>query len=458
MVSKTQQTDIAIFKTDTFFEELRLKDYKRIDKNKQFYFDYTGGNLYPESLINKHHQFLKENVFGNPHSTNPTSKLATEKVNEARRAVLEYFNATDDYFCIFTPNASGALKIVGECYPFNENSSFVLTFDNHNSVNGLREFCKNKNGHFTYAPMFYDTLQIDENKLNDILTTEKRANNNLFAFPAQSNVSGVKHDLSWIKKAKEMGWDVLLDAAAFVPTNQLDLKQHPADFVSVSFYKIFGFPTGIGCLLVKKDIYPKLKKPWFAGGTVSFAAVQDPIFKLQNDHERFEDGTVNYLHIPAIKNGLDYIKNIGINKINNHVKNITAYLLDTLQNLKHSNGESLIQIYGPKNTAVRGGTIIFNVLNSKGEEMPYTAIEEQANAKNISIRTGCFCNPGIDEINHCISTSDLAKYYSAQDGASFQEMINYLGKMRGAVRISVGFITNKKDIDTLIDFINTFKS
>ncbi|MCB0540238.1 MAG: aminotransferase class V-fold PLP-dependent enzyme, partial [Bacteroidetes bacterium] len=347
-------------------------------------------------------------------------------------------------------------KIVGECYPFNENSAFVLTFDNHNSVNGLREFCKNKNGHFTYAPMFYDTLQIDETKLNTILQTEKKLNN-LFAFPAQSNVSGIKHDLSWIKKAKEKGWDVLLDAAAFVPTSPLDLKQHPADFVSVSFYKIFGFPTGIGCLLVKKDIYPKLKKPWFAGGTVSFAAVQDPIFKLQNDHERFEDGTVNYLHIPAIKNGLDYIKSIGINKINNRVKNITAYLLDTLQNLKHSNGKPLIQIYGPKNTDVRGGTIIFNILNSKGEEMPYTAIEEQANAKNISIRTGCFCNPGIDEITHCISTTDLAKYYSAKDGATFQEMVTYLGKMRGAVRISVGFITNKNDLETLINFLKTYK-
>ena len=85
--------------------------------------------------------------------------------------------------------------------------------------------------------------------------------NKLFAFPAQSNVSGVKHDLGWIKKAQDLGWDVLLDAAAFVPTNQLDLKEVKPDFVCVSFYKIFGYPTGIGCLMVNKEKFKKLQKP-----------------------------------------------------------------------------------------------------------------------------------------------------------------------------------------------------
>ena len=46
-------------------------------------------------------------------------------------------------------------------------------------------------------------------------------------------------------------WKVLLDAAAFVPTQPLDLRQYPADFVTISFYKIFGYPTGLGALLVR---------------------------------------------------------------------------------------------------------------------------------------------------------------------------------------------------------------
>ena len=74
---------------------------------------------------------------------------------------------------------------------------------------------------------------------------------NLLAFPAQSNFSGVKHPLDLVDRAQRRGWDVLLDAAAFVATNRLDLSAVTPDFVTVSFYKMFGYPTGVGCLLVR---------------------------------------------------------------------------------------------------------------------------------------------------------------------------------------------------------------
>lgn len=443
---------------DAFFEALRNKEYSRVDEGKQVYFDYTGGNLYPQCLLTQHFSFLEKHVLGNPHSTNPTSKLATQKVEEARAKVLSFFNATEDYYCVFTANASGALKIVGECYPFQQNGALILFADNHNSVNGLREFCKNKQGQFEYCPMYYENLQVDDSRLTLLLDKYASCENKLLAFPAQSNVSGVKHDLSWIQKAQNQGWDVMLDAAAYVPTSALDLKKTPANFVSISFYKIFGFPTGIGCLFIRKDTFPKLQKPWFAGGTVAFAAVNEPLFKLINNHERFEDGTINYLEIPAIKNGLEYIESIGINKINERVKNHTQYLLDAFQNLKHSNGQALITVYGPKSSDGRGGNIIFNVLKNDGSPINFTEVEEKANAENISIRTGCFCNPGIDEINNCISNEDLAKFYTAKEGASFAEMIQVLGKMRGAIRISVGFVTNSNDIQNLLLFLESFKS
>ena len=133
------------------------------------------------------------NILGNPHSTNPTSQFSTKLVEEARQKVIDYFNA-EDYYCIFTQNASGALKIVGESYPFNEKSHFLLLSDNHNSVNGIRQFCLSKGGKVTYAPIFYQDLRMDENFLQEQLEQNNDCENKLFAFPAQSNVSGVKHD------------------------------------------------------------------------------------------------------------------------------------------------------------------------------------------------------------------------------------------------------------------------
>ena len=92
--------------------------------------------------------------------------------------------------------------------------------------------------------------------------------------PAQSNFSGVKHPLDLVDEAQAAGWDVLLDAAAFVPTNPLDLQAVKPDFVVLSFYKMFGYPTGVGCLLVRDRALARLHRPWFAGGTVNFATVQ----------------------------------------------------------------------------------------------------------------------------------------------------------------------------------------
>ena len=113
----TNKKHDSLLSHDAFFNELRDKEYARLDKKRHIYLDYTGGNLYAESQLMKHQDMLKDNVFGNPHSTNPSSKLATDLTENARKKVIEYFNA-QDYFCIFTQNASGSLQIVGECYPF----------------------------------------------------------------------------------------------------------------------------------------------------------------------------------------------------------------------------------------------------------------------------------------------------------------------------------------------------
>src|SRR5204863_2143767 len=90
----------------------------------------------------------------------------------------------------------------------------------------------------------------------------------LFAYPAQSNFSGVQHPLGWVDLTQAAGYDVLLDAAAFVPGNPLDLSAVRPEFVTVSFYKMFGFPTGVGCLLARRDALARLRRPWFSGGTI----------------------------------------------------------------------------------------------------------------------------------------------------------------------------------------------
>ncbi|MBL0146944.1 MAG: aminotransferase class V-fold PLP-dependent enzyme [Chitinophagaceae bacterium] len=455
----TKLQSLSVNNTDNsnlIIEELRKNEYSKLDEQQHVYLDFTGGSLFSSVQLQEHMAFLQNTILGNPHSTNPTSQLATKYVDEARNYVLNYFNAAQDYCCVFTQNASAALKIVGECYPFDSNSVFALTFDNHNSVNGIRVFAKNKGAQIKYCPVFIEDLRMNTQYIDEVLVQYKDSKNKLLAFPAQSNVSGVQHPLTLIEKAKKLGWDVLLDAAAFVPTNKLDLSQIKPDFVPISFYKIFGYPTGLGCLLIHKKALPKLQKPWFAGGTVSLVSVLADSYILANAHERFEDGTVNYQNIPAVKIGLQHIEKIGLQNIHQNVTHLTQYLLDELASLKHSNGVALVHILGPKNTINHGGTLLMNFFDSKENLLPFMDVEAKANAQNISIRTGCFCNPGIDEINNCLSTQELVQYFSTHQTGDYYDMIKELGKLRGAIRVSLGIVSIKKDADAFIQFAKSF--
>lgn len=442
-------------------ETLRAKEYARLDQLGQVYLDYTGGGLYAESQLAEHINMLRGGVFGNPHSNNPTSLAATRLDESARAYVLDYFHADpEEYAVIFTQNASGALKLVGEAYPFEPGGHYLLTFDNHNSVNGIREFARAKGASFSYVPVWPPELRIDERQLNEQLDLAQPGRNNLFAYPAQSNFSGVQHSLEWIERAQARGWDVLLDAAAFAPTNRLDLSHWHPDFVSLSFYKIFGYPTGVGCLIARRAKLGKLHRPWFAGGTITIASVQGDGYYLQEGEAAFEDGTINYLNLPAVEIGLRYMAGVGVEAIHERVISLTGWLLKHLLSLHHSNGVPLIHLYGPANTVERGGTVTINFFDSKSRLLDYRQVEVEANRVNISLRTGCFCNPGAGEQAHGLTAQDLADCFHREERMTFEEFIQVMsGRVKdavGAVRVSLGVATNFMDVYRLMQFAETF--
>ena len=450
------------FNRTRLLDEWRETQYSRLDASGQIYLDYTGGGLYSELQLSEHMELLRTRVLGNPHSANPTSLAMTDLVEGTRKYVLRYFNASpDEYIAVFTANASGALKLVGEAYPFTPAGHFVLTFDNHNSVNGIREFAKTREAPITYVPLTKPDLRVDRAKLDEILNSVDRDQNNLFAFPAQSNFSGVKHPLELIEQAQHKGLDVLLDAAAYVPTSGLDLGVVKPEFVAISFYKMFGYPTGIGALLIRKAVFQKMRRPWFAGGTVNFASVQGNGHYLAPNEAAFEDGTVNYLNIPAIKTGLQHLEKVGIKTIGKRVHCLTGWLLDNLLSLQHSNGKPMVRIYGPTDTKMRGGTVTLNFYGPDGRLLDYRRIEELANEEGISLRTGCFCNPGAGEIAEGLTAEDMMA--GLNDGPElslphFLQVIQHRGnKSAGAIRISVGLATNFADVYRFMNFAAGFR-
>ena len=169
-------------------DEIRARDFVRLDEKSHVYLDYTGAGLYAASQLQRHTELLATGIFGNPHSHSAPSIAPTSLADSCRHRVLAFFNETQDvYTVVFTANASHALKLVGEAYPFRAGDRLLLTFDNHNSVNGIREFDRARVAQTHYVPVLPPDLRADMTALDGHLHARTRESHGLFAFPAQSN-------------------------------------------------------------------------------------------------------------------------------------------------------------------------------------------------------------------------------------------------------------------------------
>ncbi|KAK4230291.1 molybdenum cofactor sulfurase [Podospora fimiseda] len=524
------------YATTSSIDTLRETEYSYLDAQDQVYLDYTGSSIASQSQHLHHASRLTSQLYGNPHSINPSSQASTHEVNSTRSRILSHLNASpDEYVVIFTQNATGAAKLVGESYPFTSNQRLVLTADNHNSINGIRVMAAAKGTKTTYIPLETPSLRLDTKKVlsalsssspssktqslfkrvisgciphrslpplissssssttssqkglepsltihsekphssTSIIPSPSKKKKGLFGYPAQSNFTGIQHSLSLIPLAQSLGYDVLLDAAAYLPTSTLDLSLPTCkpEFLIISFYKLFGYPTGVGCLVAKKSALSKLdSRPWFSGGTVKAVStgVQWHSMLDSQTPEKYEDGTVNFLSVPDVKFGLDWIsKQVKMELINKRVKCLTGWFLVRSKALRHKNGREMIKVYGDtEDLNGRGGTVAFNILDAEGKVVDERLVGKESAAAKISLRTGCFCNPGAGEFALEIGKGVLMRLPALGVKALltgrkfiFDDYIQMLGlPSAGAIRVSFGIASNAADVDRLVGFLeNTYK-
>ncbi|KAK3325054.1 pyridoxal phosphate-dependent transferase [Apodospora peruviana] len=463
-------------------DELRESEYSYLDAQNHVYLDYTGSGLAAKAQHRAHDSRLASTLFGNPHSVNPTSEAATSAVEHTRARILSHLNASaDEYVVVFTANATNAARLVAEAYPFTK-KKLVLTADNHNSINGIREFARTAGAKTTYVPVEGQDLRVDNAALLGALgpaknthsfqegltsffasclgssrrskKSQKQKKKGLFAYPAQSNFAGVRHPLSWVSLAQERGYDVLLDAAAYLPTSMLDLSVVKPEFVIASWYKLFGYPTGVGCLIAKREALDRLVRPWFSGGTIKAVTVGMQWHQKAPGVEGFEDGTVNFQSIPDVGVGLDWItgSSVGMGLIETRVKCLTGWFLQRLQELRHSDGSPMVVLYGPKDTKMRGGSVAFNFLDAAGKVVDERLVAYESTAAMISLRTGCFCNPGAAEGAFGLTPETLSSMKGART-TTLDEYISLIGlPSAGAIRVSFGVASNTADVDRFFGF------
>ena len=196
-----------------------------------------------------------------------------------------------------------------------------------------------------------------------------------------------------ITLAHRYGARVLLDAAQTIPHQAVDVRALDVDFLTFSMHKMCG-PRGVGILYVKSELLGKGASEWQAGkdaiepvilggGTVADTTYDS--YRLLDGPERFEAGIQDYAGQIASGTAVQYLQQIGIDRIAVHVHALNDYLTTSLLN-KYGN-LGWFQILGPQEALLRGGLLTFEVQRPNA-----VGIGAELNARNnIMIRDGVFC-------------------------------------------------------------------
>ncbi|XP_049869892.1 molybdenum cofactor sulfurase [Pectinophora gossypiella] len=448
------------------------------------YLENAGATLYPQGLLERINEDLMTNVYMNPH----TDKYTKDCIEQIRYMILQYFNTDPtEYSVIFTSGTTQSLKLVVESFQFACDphevvncGSFVYLRDNHTSVLGLREIASDKNADIIHISHDDFLTYLDPQQSTPTSKWKekyKNEGNTLLVYPAQSNFNGYKYPLDAIDNIKDgclnnyikkhlckvnCNWYVLLDAASFVATNKLDLSRTRPDFVCLSFYKIFGYPTGLGALLVRNSsVHVLNQKRYFGGGTVDVVlSSEDYHVKRKLVCERFEDGTHPFLAIIALKHCFDLfnelipkiINNDIMETISHHTYYLAQDLYNQLRKLEHQNGIKAAVLYLDSaftDIKVQGSIVTFNLVRDDKAFIGYAEFQHMADLFGINVRTGCFCNSGSCQRHLQATNKEMKDMYKAghKCGDDF-DLIN--GKPTGAIRASFSYYNTFDDVDQLM--------
>ncbi|OJD11309.1 hypothetical protein AJ78_07892 [Emergomyces pasteurianus Ep9510] len=467
-IREREYPSLRVFETRSLVALLTHLFGIRSCSTETIYLDHAGTTLYPASLIDAFSREMKANLFGNPHSASSSSQLSTQRVDDARLRVLRFFKANPDNFdVVFVANATAGIKLVADALRDCDEDGFWYGYhvDAHTSLVGVREVAVK--GRRCFADDDEVEEWISHHHHHALHTRIRPSGPFLFAYPAQSNMTGRRLPLDWCRKLRTCNIFSLLDAASLVSTSPLDLSNSDSapDFTVLSFYKIFGFPD-LGALIVRKGSHNIFdKRRYFGGGTVGMVTSLEDQWhakKTTSMHDQLEDGTLPFHNIIALHSAFDVYERIygSMENISRHTSALAKLLYDGLSSKRHANGSSVCEMYKHNTSsyddrATQGPIVSFNMRNSNGEWIGKSEVEKLAAVKNIQIRSGTLCNPGGMAHHLGLKIGEMKRNYNAgQRCGDDNDIIE--GKPTGGLRVSLGAMSSIGDVNRFLDFIDEF--
>ncbi len=383
------------------------RDFPLLMQNNIAYLDSAATTQKPMQVINSISEYYK-NSNANPHRGAYKLSLESTKVyDEARKKVAKFINAKSENQIVFTRNATESLNLIAYSYGLNNLGSkdkIVLSIMEHHSNLVPWQYVSRKTGS-TLEYMYINKVgELTDEEIDSKIVEGTK----IVGITHVSNVVGTINPIEKIiKKAHSVGAIAVVDASQSVPHMKIDVQKLDADFLVFSGHKMLA-PLGIGVLYAKSEILEEMKPFLFGGDMIEYVYEQNATFA--EVPTKYEAGTQNVEGAVGLSAAIDYLNNIGMDKVQTIEKELTKYALEELQKL------AFVTIYGFSNK--QAGVISFNVNGVHPHD-----VASVLDSENVCIRSG----------NHCA-----------------QPLLRYMG-LESTCRVSFYIYNTKEDVDRLID-------
>ena len=388
------------------------KDFPIFENKDIAYLDSGATTQKPTSVLEAIEKFYK-NENANPHrGAYGLSIEATEIYENTRDKIAKFINAKHREEIIFSKNASESLNLIAYSYGLDnlkKDDEIVLSImEHHSNLIPWQIVAKKTESKLNYM-YINDNFEISDEEIETKITDKTK----IVGITHVSNVLGTINNIEKIiKYAHKKGAIVVVDGSQSIPHMEIDVQKLDADFFVFSGHKMLA-PLGIGILYGKREILNKMNPFLMGGDMIEYVYEQETTFApLPN---KFEAGTQNVEGVIGLGAAIDYIKNIGYNKIQEIEKEVTSYARQELSKLEY------LTLYLTPNEEKHSSVISFNI---KGVH-PHD-VASILDSENVCVRSG----------NHCA-----------------QPLLRSMG-IDSTCRASFYIYNTKEDVDKLVIALN----
>lgn len=377
------------------------------DLNKPFvYLDSASTSQKPLEVIDAISSYYKSYTANVHRALYSIGEKATDEYENVRKLVKKILNVPDSHSVVFTSGTTESINLIAYSWGLKnlkETDSVLITeMEHHSNIIPWQLITKKTNSSLNYIPLNNNGTLNTESINDEILSSTK-----IISISHQSNVFGTINPIkNIIDKVKDMGVITLIDGAQAVPHLEVNLSELDPDFYVFSGHKILG-PTGVGVLIGRNELLDKME-PFMGGGEmINKVSMQDATWN--EIPWKFEAGTPNIAQVIGLGVAINYLMNIGLDKVHSHEQSLLHYALNALEQNKD------VTLYG--NPPERGAVIPFNLKNIHPHDLA-----KFLDLDGICIRAG----------HHCA-----------------QPIMDYL-KVPSTARISMNIYNDENDIDHLL--------